>query len=93
VDAARYRGGWYFPDRCPAQLLAFVALNTDTDTDTAWLFTLKEAQGLAQQHSERGMRQLYWRLKAAPAGPKPPRYEAQMADYLLAARAAQLFPR
>ena len=39
--------GWYFPDQCPAQLLAFVAL----DTDTAWLFTLKEAQELAQQHS------------------------------------------
>jgi hypothetical protein len=31
--------GWYFRDQCPAQLLAFVAL----DTDTAWLFTLKEA--------------------------------------------------
>ena len=43
--------GWYFPDQCPAQLLAFVAL----DTDTAWLFTLKEAQELAQQHSERGI--------------------------------------
>ena len=40
---------WYFPDQCPAQLLAFIAL----DTDTAWLFTLKEAQELAQQHSER----------------------------------------
>jgi hypothetical protein len=81
--------GWYFPDQCPAQLLAFVAL----DTDTAWLFTLKEAQGLAQQHSERGIRQLYWRLKAAPAGAKSPRQEAQMVDYLLATRAAQLFPK
>ena len=39
------------------------------------------------------MRQLYWRLEAAPAGPKSPRYEAQMVDYLLAKRAAQLFPR
>jgi hypothetical protein len=76
--------GWYFPDQCPAQLLAFVAL----DTDTAWLFTLKEAQ----QHSERGIRQLYWRLKAAPVGPKSPRHEAQMVDYLLTTRAAQLFP-
>jgi hypothetical protein len=38
------------------------------------------------------MRQLYWRLEAAPAGPKSPRYEAQMVDYLLATRAAQLFP-
>ena len=81
--------GWYFPDQCPAQLLTFVAL----DTDTAWLFTLNEAQGLAQQHSERGIRQLYWRLEPASAGPKSPRYEAQRVGYLLATRAAQLFPK
>jgi len=81
--------GWYFPDQCPAQLLAFVAL----DTDTAWLFTLNEAQRLAQQHSDRGIRQLYWRLTAAPVGPKSPRHEAQMVDYLLTTRAAQLFPK
>ena len=74
---------------CPAQLLAFVAL----DTDTAWLFTLEEAQELAQQHSERGIRQLYWRIEAGPVGPKSPRYEAQMVDYLLATRATQLFPK
>ncbi len=80
--------GWYLPDQCPAQLLAFVAL----DTDTAWLFTLNEAQRLAQQHSERGIRQ-YWRLEPASAGPKSPRYEAQMVGYLLATRAAQLFPK
>ena len=79
--------GWYFPDQCPAQLLAFVAL----DTDTAWLLTLKQAQELAQQHSQRGMRQLYWRLKAVP-GLKSPRHEAQMVDYLLPTRAAHLFP-
>ena len=81
--------GWYFPDQCPAQLLAFVAL----DTDTAWLFTLNEAQDLAQQHSGRGIRQLYWRLKPAPAGPKSPLHEAQMVDYLLPTKAAQQFPR
>jgi hypothetical protein len=80
--------GWYFPDQCSAQLLAFVAL----DTDTVWLLTLKEARELAQQHSERGIRQLYWRLEAAPAGRTSPRHEAQMAGYLLASRAAQLFP-
>jgi hypothetical protein len=79
--------GWFFPDQCPSQLLAFVAL----DTDTAWLFTVTEAQELAQQHSKRGIRQLYWHLKAGPAGPKSPRHEAQMADYLLATRAAKLF--
>jgi len=81
--------GWYFPDQCPAQYLAFVAL----DADTAWLLSLKEAQELAQQHSERGIRQLYWRLEAAPGGQKSPRHEAQKGDYLLATRAAQLFPK
>jgi hypothetical protein len=81
--------GWFFPDQCPAQLLALVVL----DTDTAWLFTLEEAQALAQQHSGRGIRQLYWRLKPAPAGPKSLRHEAQMVGYLLATRAAQLFPK
>jgi hypothetical protein len=62
------------------------------DTDTAWLFTLKEAKELAQQHSEGGIRQLYWRLKATLVGPKSPRHEAEMVDYLLATRAAQMFP-
>ncbi len=81
--------GWYFPDQCPAQLLAFVAL----DMDTAWRFTLNKARELAQQHSERGIRQLYWRLKADPARPKPLRHEAQMVDFLLPTRAAQLFPK
>jgi hypothetical protein len=81
--------GWYFPDQYPAQLLAFVAL----DTDTAWLFTLNEARELVEQHSERGIRQLYWRLKADPARPRPLRHEAQMADFLLPTRAAQLFPK
>ncbi len=80
--------GWFFPDQCPAQLLAFVTL----DTDTAWLFTLQEAQELAQQHSQRGNYQLYWRLKAVPVGSKPRRHEARMVGYLLATRAAQRFP-
>lgn len=80
--------GWYFPHHSPAQLMALVAL----DTDTVWLFTLAEAQGLAQQHSERGIRQLYWRLEAAANTAKALRHEGEMADYLLAARAPQLFP-
>jgi hypothetical protein len=62
------------------------------DTHTDWLFTLTEAKELAQQHSEGGIRQLYWRLKATLAGPKSPRHEAEMVDYLLATRAAQILP-
>ena len=81
--------GWYFPHECPAQLLALVAL----DTDTVWLFTLMEAQELAQQHSERGIRQLYWRLEGPAAGTNSTRHEGQMAGFLLANRAPQLFPK
>ena len=80
--------GWYFPHQCPAQLIALAAL----DTDTIWLFTLEEAQGLAQQHSDHGLRQLYWRLEPAMPVAAAPRHEGQMAAYLLAKRAPQLFP-
>ncbi|GAB3046477.1 hypothetical protein GCM10027053_00050 [Intrasporangium mesophilum] len=80
--------GWYFPHLLPAQLLALVAL----DTDTVWLFTLKEARELAQQHSARRVRQLYWRLDAPAPGAESPRHEGQMQEYLLSRRASQLFP-
>jgi hypothetical protein len=79
---------WYFPHHCPAQLIALAAL----DTDTVWLFTLEEARGLAQQHSDRGIRQLYWRLEPAMPGAAAPRHEGQMDAYLLVNRALQLFP-
>ena len=79
---------WYFPHECPAELLALVAL----DSDKVWLFTLKEAQNLAQQHSERGVRQLYWRLDDTLAGTGSPRHEGQMDSFLLGNRATQLFP-
>jgi hypothetical protein len=79
---------WYFPHECAAQLLALVAL----DTDAVWLLTLEQAQDLAQQHSERGMRQLYWRLEAEPAAGKSLRHEAEMTSYLIANRALELFP-
>ena len=80
--------GWYFPQHCPAQLIALAAL----DTDTVWLFTLAEAHDLAQQYSNRGIRQLYWRLEPTLASAAAPRHEGQMATYLLAKRAPQLFP-
>lgn len=78
---------WYFPHDCRAQVLALVAL----DTDTVWMLTLEEAHALAQQHSGKGVRQIYWRLEAGPGGPTPRRCEAQMADHLLVAKAHQFF--
>jgi hypothetical protein len=75
------------PHHYPAQLIALAAL----DTDTVWLFTIEEAHGLAQQHSNRGNRPLCWRLEPALPGAAAPRHEGQMAAYLLAKRALQLF--
>lgn len=79
--------GWYFPHDCPAQVVALVAL----DIDTVWLLTLEEAQRHAQQHSAKGVRQLYWRVDAPAAGSSL-KYEKQMSQYLLEVRAPKLFP-
>lgn len=48
--------GWWFPHECKAQLLALVRLSTNS----VWLFRLDEARTLAQQHNDKGNRQLYW---------------------------------
>jgi hypothetical protein len=52
----------------------------------------RSSTGLAQQHSQAGNYQVYWRVKAVPVGSKSRRHEAQMDGYLLATKAAQLFP-
>jgi hypothetical protein len=56
--------GWFFPDSCPAQWLAF----TDLSTDSAWLFTIDQARDLAQQYNTKGDRQLYWYVDEMVAG-------------------------
>ena len=80
--------GWYFPHACPAQLLALVAL----DVDTVWIFTIDEARDLTQQHSDKGMHQLYWRRDRVGSSPSPNRFEDDMEAYRLERRAASLFP-
>jgi len=79
--------GWYFPHSCPAQLIALVAL----DVDRVWIFTTGEACELAQQHSDRGVHQLYWQLEHSNAR-LVGRIEADMTSYLLEHRATNLFP-
>jgi hypothetical protein len=80
--------GWDFPHTCPAQLLALVAL----DSDCVWLFTIAEARELAQQHSPRGIRRLYWFVEPPTGGGASARHEGQMTRFLLEERALQLFP-
>lgn len=79
---------WDFPQTCPAQLLALVAL----DCDSVWLFTLAEARRLAQQHSPRGIRKLYWFVLPPTGGATGARHQAEMTQYLLETRAPLLFP-
>jgi hypothetical protein len=77
--------GWWFPHSCGADLLALVRLSTDS----VWLFTLEEARDLAQQHNEKGNRQLYWYTgERLPSGA---RHERDVEPYLLEARVANLF--
>jgi len=73
VDAARYRGA-AATSLINAQRSRLRSLRSTRSRLGS--LPCKEAQELAQQHSERGIRQLYWRLKAAPAGPESPRHEA-----------------
>ena len=76
--------GWHFPDACPAQWLAFC----DLSTDSAWMFSIDEARELAQQHSSKGQRQLYWYVgDVAPAGA---RTQAEMEPYRVEAVAERL---
>jgi hypothetical protein len=80
--------GWYLPQDCPAQLIAFVAL----DAGRVWLIPIDEARTLAQQHSAKGMRQLYWRIEPPPGPGDRLRHETQMSQYLLEVQAPALFP-
>lgn len=81
--------GWDFPHSCPAQLLALVAL----DCDAVWLFTMAEARDLAQQHSPKGIRKLYWFLDPPTGGAAGARHQNEMAQFMLGARAPLLFPQ
>lgn len=84
----RLSRAWDFPHTCPAQLLALVAL----DSDRAWLFTIAEARDLAQQHSPKGIRKLYWFVEPPTGGAAGARHEGHMTQFLLEERALQLFP-
>lgn len=80
--------GWDFPHSCPAQVLALVAL----DADRVWLLTMVEALEMAQQHSPKSIRKLYWFLDVPTGGATGARHERQMENFLLPARAAAFFP-
>lgn len=80
--------GWNFPHDLRAQVLATVVLSEDA----VWLFTMAEAQSLAQQHSDRDVRRLYWYSDPATVQVNGvPLRQADMAAHLLARSAPKLF--
>jgi len=81
--------GVFFPDDLRAQLLAVAVLSSDA----VWLFTRDEARELAQQHSARGVRQLYWYVDERPgrAGAPAPRHAGDMDPFVLERRVTDLF--
>jgi hypothetical protein len=82
--------GWNFPHDTPAQVLAFTLL----ETDQVWLFRVREAQQIAQQHTSSGVRRLYWYTDLeTPQQEGVPLLQSDMENFLLAARAPVFFPR
>lgn len=80
--------GWNFPHDLHAQVLATVVLSEDA----VWLFTMAEARSLAQQHSDRGVRRLYWYTDPATSQVNGvPLRQADMDAHLLARSAPKLF--
>lgn len=78
--------GWWFPHDTKAQLLALVLL----ETDDVWLLTLGEARDLAQQHNDRGMRQLYWYSDPARV-PSGARQRSDLEPFIFERRIRELF--
>ncbi len=82
--------GWSFRDDTPAQVLAFVLL----ERDLVWLFTREQARAAAQQHTDSGVRRLYWYtdLTIRQRADGTPLIETDVTRYLLEQQAQILFP-
>jgi hypothetical protein len=81
--------GWSFPDALRAQILALASLSQDA----VWLFTADEAREIAQQHSPKNIRRLYWYVNPeTPQRNTSPLKQSDMDMYLLDRRAPTLFP-
>lgn len=66
-------------------MLATVSLGEDQ----VWLFTIDEARKLAQQHSPKDIRKLYWYTDETVRAPT--RRQSDISEYLLESRVQALF--
>jgi hypothetical protein len=77
--------GWFLRDDSPADIIAAV----DLETDRVWLFTMQEFRELAQQHSKKGILQLYMYVEAVQTK-KQRVHVSQFDDFLLESRVNEL---
>lgn len=79
--------GWYLNDNSPAELIAVV----DLSTDAVWLFAKAEFIQRAQQHSSKGIYQLYMYVDERIKTKKEMALKTQFANYLLDERIKTFF--
>ena len=79
--------GWFLRNDSPADLVATV----DLDKDRVWLFKTIEFRECAQQHSEKGIRQLYMYVDASVKTKHQRAHVAQFDKFLLERRVQELF--
>jgi hypothetical protein len=79
--------GWFLRNDSPADLIAAV----DLETDRVWLFTIQEFRELAQQHSKKGILQLYIYVDASVRTKHQRAHVSQFNEYLLENRVSELF--
>jgi hypothetical protein len=79
--------GWYLKGNSPADLIAV----TELSTDSVWLFTYSEFVELAQQHSAKGVYQLYMYADETVKTKKEIALKSQFEKYLLEQRVKTFF--
>lgn len=79
--------GWTLREDSPADLVAL----TDLSTNSVWLFTHSEFIDLAQQHSAKGVYQLYMYFDETLKTKKAIAFESQFKKYLLEERVKTFF--
>lgn len=79
--------GWFLRNDSPADIVATV----DLDKDRVWLFKMAEFHELAQQHSKKGIRQLYMYVDASVRTKHQCAHVAQFDKFLLERRVQELF--
>ena len=79
--------GWFLRDDSPAYFIATV----DLESNSVWLFTMQEFRDLAQQHSKKGILQLYMYVETPKRTKHNVAHVSQFNHFLLESRIDSFF--